>query len=498
MRSVHVCLLLSMAACTGGSISEALSPEPGALTRTEVGLELADALGFSDEAGGGVFLDPNGEPVRVRLDGTKGALEPHPGNPVEMGQAAAIWPLGAHRALVVAGAEAFVAEAGWLTSPSWRGALDPSALIATAPSPDGAWWLAHRDGLFRLEGENLSQLSVGGARIEGLTAIASAPGEDGAAGVWFAQKDRLSFGAQRSRTTFEVQPATLPGDALTGGVVDLAALAPSPSSPGELWLTTPTALWRLAQGLWTRYRLDATPYRLMGAGRVLWLVVGDDLLRFDGDAGKWMRVEDLSERPRLLAVDASGAAWVRLGGATICLTPGRMPRLWGLDQNQRLLEPEATVRALPPPGPLPDEVVFTLGNGERVIAPEPLFSLGGAEEDGSLRPYSFAGLPAGIHTLTATARFPGGGDATRVIHFELPGGGELSFAVDVLPIYDARCAKCHAGPGPGRDLSGYEQWKANAELISAAIRDRRMPADGPLDPALAQKIQRWVAGGAQP
>jgi len=35
---------------------------------------------------------------------------------------------------------------------------------------------------------------------------------------------------------------------------------------------------------------------------------------------------------------------------------------------------------------------------------------------------------------------------------------------------------------PGRPLSTYALWKENASLITAAVRDQRMPADGPLDP----------------
>ncbi len=68
---------------------------------------------------------------------------------------------------------------------------------------------------------------------------------------------------------------------------------------------------------------------------------------------------------------------------------------------------------------------------------------------------------------------------------------------DIRPIYEARCAKCHIS-GPGRPLSTYELWKENANLITAAVRDQRMPADGPLDPQLITLIQRWVASGAKP
>ena len=90
-------------------------------------------------------------------------------------------------------------------------------------------------------------------------------------------------------------------------------------------------------------------------------------------------------------------------------------------------------------------------------------------------------------------------EATREVTFDFQpvDNTPLSFATDILPIHVARCAKCHEG-GPGHDLSTYDSWKLEAARISQAIRDRRMPADGPLDPSQATLIQRWAQSGANP
>ena len=44
----------------------------------------------------------------------------------------------------------------------------------------------------------------------------------------------------------------------------------------------------------------------------------------------------LTEVPTLLAADASGAVWVRSGEVTEAVSPGLIPRIEGLFQNERL------------------------------------------------------------------------------------------------------------------------------------------------------------------
>ncbi len=76
-------------------------------------------------------------------------------------------------------------------------------------------------------------------------------------------------------------------------------------------------------------------------------------------------------------------------------------------------------------------------------------------------------------------------------------GQALSWATDIAPISESRCARCHDGQS-SRPLDTYQRWVDAADKISAAVGERRMPADGPLDPELILTIQRWVAGGTLP
>jgi hypothetical protein len=159
---------------------------------------------------------------------------------------------------------------------------------------------------------------------------------------------------------------------------------------------------------------------------------------------------------------------------------------------------ELSVQALFPPGGEPVEVRYLLGS-EEVVAGPPAFSMGGSDVDGTIHPYSLLGLMEGLHTLRATARWADDTTATREVPFDFRpvDNTPLSWDRDIRPIHESRCARCHTS-GPGHDLSGYEQWRAEAARIVQATRDRRMPADGPLDPSLQTTIVRWAQTGAAP
>ncbi|HLL54923.1 MAG TPA: cytochrome c, partial [Myxococcaceae bacterium] len=170
------------------------------------------------------------------------------------------------------------------------------------------------------------------------------------------------------------------------------------------------------------------------------------------------------------------------------------------DQNMRISDGELVVRAYFPPGAAPTKVVYTFDDATGgVEARAPLFSLGGDEGDGRPRPYSFVGLSAGAHRLGVKVTYADDSTAERVVPYvfqplsqEVPG-----WERDILPIHQARCAKCHE-TGPGIPLNTYALWRDNAASIVDVLRDRRMPADGPLEPDLILKVQRWVQGGTQP
>lgn len=487
-----------LSACGEGSLPLD-RPKPTAFRPAEVPAQaaLAGSPGFADQAGGGVFATASGALVRLRLDGSLGALEPHPGNTVAAGAVTSVFRLGPHSAVVEAQNGLFVAESGWLIAPPWRDALG-AGVTATAQSADGAGWLAHASGLYRLQEGTLAALKVGGGPVTGITALAAAPATDGSPGVWFLRDGKLNVAVATGATTYQVREATAPLD--EGEVVEsLAGLGPAVGSAGELWLLTNQGLLRRTKDGWRRIDLGERPVELLASGRFLWVKTADSLLVFDADANSWGVATDLDTRElRFLAADEAGTAWVQAGGQAVAVSRAPVPRVTGLYQGMQVVEDGLVAHAVPPPGTPPDSLLFQV-DGVDVPTTGPLYSLGGTETDGTPKAYSLAGLEAGRHALAVVARFADGTESRRTVPFEYqPLVAEaLGWDKDIRPIHESRCAKCHT-TSPGRPLNTYQLWKANAALITAAVRDKRMPADGPMDPQLITRIQRWAASGAQP
>ncbi|MDY7227092.1 hypothetical protein [Hyalangium rubrum] len=496
-----VLLLLVTAACGDSSGSSTLPlerPQPTAFQASQVRSQeaLASGSGFADQTGGGIFVSVAGAPVRLRLDGSRAPLEGHPGNAVAPGKARAAFRLGPRTALVETETGLFLADAGWLIAPPWRDALGPG-LVATAQAADGAVWLAHTSGLYRLHEGKLSALKVDGAALEGITVLAAAPAEDGAPGVWLLKDGKPYVAVATAAGVYQVRPAELRLDERET-LVSMAGLEASKDATAELWVLTSERLLRHKDGKWRRVEFAQRPVQLLSAGRFLWVKSSDQLLLYDADADSWGLATGVETREfRFVAADESGSAWVQLGAETVVLSRAPVPRVLGLHQGMRVVEDSLLVRAVPPAGQTPT-LLFRIGGAE-VVAEAPGYSLGGLEKDGELKPYSFAALEPGKNVLELVARFLDGSESKRLVYFDFQPVGPvvLGWDKDIRPIHEARCAKCHIS-GPGRQLSTYELWKENAELITAAVRDQRMPADGPLDQQLITLIQRWAASGAKP
>ncbi|MFZ5441840.1 MAG: hypothetical protein ACOZQL_17685 [Myxococcota bacterium] len=503
-------LLLSFTGCDEGTTLEPLSPSSFDAVSQSTDLELSASPSFADERGGGVFVDLAGRVVRVRPNGTRGVLESHPRNAVLPGPTSGVFPLGPTNALVATSRGFFVADQGWLISPAWQATLPAEGLRAATLGSDGVAWLGHEQGLFRLDRGSLSEFTLSGESLTGVVAVAVAPTLDGTPGVWFARDGKLFAAAQTSRTEFKVRDSGLGADALGSGVIDLVGVAPARDGAGELWAITTQGLLLYTGTAWRHYTLPATPRRLLGAGRFAWMQAGDALYRYDGDTRTWAEAKGL-DTPTLLSIDAAGTAWVRSGTKTIALSAAVMPRVRGLAQSARVFDSQLVLEvSLPtasPPDSLswafddhtPHQVDLTKGTtGTGPTADLRIHSLGGTEVGGLVKPVSFATLDDGWHTLAVTAT-TGGKSVTRRLHFEFLGSSTaaVSFATDVRPLAADRCDKCHT-TGTEPELATYEQWKANAPAIAAAVRDARMPADGPLDAAGVSTIVRWVNGGTLP
>jgi hypothetical protein len=458
--------------------------------------QVKDGAGFADERGDAMLIDGSGALVRVKADGTNGSLEAHPGNPGPVGEVRAVFPMGPHAALVAAEGGVFVAQEGWIIDPGWSTVLDPAGITGAADPGDGTAWIAHQSGLFQVNGGALSELKVGGASVTGITALAAAPAEDGSEGIWYSDASGLHV-VETGSQSLVVRTATLSagdGKAATA----LVALGDGVRSRGELWVLNAAGLSRLSSKGWQSVGMGAKVEGLAARGRVVWVSAGGKLWRYDADTDAWEIAHGLTNL-RLLAADAAGGAWISVNGSLSAVQKDRAPRLVGLDESEVLSGSDLAVHALIPPGADAQTVTYTL-EGEQVVAGPVTFSLGGEGADGSVQPYSLLGLASGSHTLTAMAQYSDGTQATRAVPFTYApyDDAPLSWAADIYPIHVSRCSRCHDSAGPAHDLSTYELWKADAARIASAVSDRRMPADGPLDPLARTKIIRWAQTGAAP
>lgn len=503
-------LTVWLGACTGDIADSPLSAQAVTPTVAEAPALLGTASGFADERGGGIFADPEGKVVRLRIDGTSGRLESHPANSKVPGKVSRVFGAGPFAALVAADNGVYMAESGWLIEPAWRDVLDAAGIVGVAPGSEGVTWIAHQKGLFRIEGGQLAELKVAGASLSGLTALAVAPAPDTAPAVWFAQGAVLSVAKQTGRASYEVSDGGIAPSELEGGILALAGTTAAPDAPAELWLITAKKLFVHVREGWVSRATPAAPSALLASGRFVWLRAGDALFCYQADHSSWSRLVGLPPAPILLAAEPTGTVWLRSVDKTLIVGTGVVPRLSGLFEGVRIYQTELLVRAQFPGGTVPSSVSFVLDDDERVerTAEQALpgeggaktidFAWGGFDIAGRERAYSLVGVTPGLHTLTVEATFPGG-PSVRRLHFEYRGGASdrLSFAADVSPIVTARCAKCH-GMGTGHPLVSFAQWIAEKDKIVNALVEQRMPADGPLDPTQLLTVQRWAFGGAAP
>lgn len=497
--SFLLCAAVLLCACGDDAPPGSDPAKPAAFTATQVAASqsLAEAPGFADQSGGGIFATSAGGAVRLRLDGSRAALEPHPQNKAVLGQVRAAFRLGPHSALVETNSGLFLADQGWLIEPLWQEVLG-TGIVATAQTADGAAWIAHPTGLYQIQGGVLASLKLSGQALNGITTMTAAPAEDGLPGLWFARQGKLNVVVASAPGVYQVRGTDAPLG--TGETVRmLAGLGAGTGKAGEVWLLTSTRVLRRNTDGWSTVALPSLPDQLMGAGRYLWARAGDKLFTFDADQGLWGSAEGLPAGAlSLLAVDETGCAWVRVADAAMAVSRAPVPRVTGMHQGMLVVEDGLVVQARLPPGAAPKRVVFQL-EGQEIEATGPAYSMGGLDADHeTLKAFSFASLTPGGHTLGVVSRFEDGSEALRQVPFTYqPLTTTPSYARDIRPIHEARCAKCHT-TSPGRPLNTYELWKSNAQLINAAVRDLRMPADGPLDPQGIALIQRWVSSGALP
>lgn len=475
-----------------GSVEQPTKFTPSQIETAEL---LTGQTGSADESGGGVFLTTAETPVRVNVDGERLTLAEHPANKVAVGAVKHVVRASNTSTLLVASGGYFIAENGWIVAPTWRGSLNPGGFVSSATDWNGTLWIAHSSGLFRLADGALTELKSNDKSIEGISSIAVGLAEDGTAGIWFAQKENLSVITSPAWNQFSIRSVKS-----IGGLKSIASVSSDTSLNGELWVTASKSLFHLAAEGWLETRWNSPIDQILGAGRFMWLRSGKKLYRYDSAFRKWYEATQLPDGDTVIhAVDASGAAWVSIGSKHLCLNLGRVPRVIGLFDSSRITTSSLVIQANVTKSPTPESIRFSIGHSAENTMKAPSYSAGGLNEDGSLKPLSLEGLSPGKQTLTIIANYTGGETAARHVYFDYQPSSatQLGYEKDILPIFTARCANCHVN-GPGRALNTYDLWKSQANLITKAIVDARMPADGPLDASQSLIIQRWVEQGTKP
>lgn len=73
---------------------------------------------------------------------------------------------------------------------------------------------------------------------------------------------------------------------------------------------------------------------------------------------------------------------------------------------------------------------------------------------------------------------------------------DISFIVDVQPIIDAHCIKCHGSDGVFPKLTSYDLISSKAGNIKSEVVSREMPKKDTLTQDQIDAIVCWVDGGA--
>lgn len=238
---------------------------------------------------------------------------------------------------------------------------------------------------------------------------------------------------------------------------------------------------------------NATPSALSASNGLVWMVSGDQLLRFDGET--YVEVAHTLDAPIESVTAYAGGVWL-VGGDSIChQAVAPVVRVDGLRPYSRSTELsyDFSVETSDP-----DADVSADLNGEALEL----------TWDDTLGVYTGRARldHAGWHELSFVAA---GSEETAdrsLLVKRLPEVSR-SWETDIRPIYEASCtgAACHeeGASGNAPDLSSYEAWKSFAD----PIRDRVVEA-GSMPPVSSrgpewgddkvQIIAEWIEGGRQP
>lgn len=237
---------------------------------------------------------------------------------------------------------------------------------------------------------------------------------------------------------------------------------------------------------------NATPTSLSASNGFVWMVSGDQLLRFDGET--YVEVAHMLEAPIESVTAYAGGVWL-VGDDTIChQAVAPVVRVEGLRPYARSIE-------------LSYDFSVTTSDPEADVSAEldgEALELTWDEELGAYT--GNARLDhAGWHELALVAAGAETGDRSLLVK-RLPEVSR-SWDGDIQPIYEASCtgSVCHQDGATGNapDLSTYEAWKSFGDKIRTRVVEAgSMPPASSRGPEWGDDkvaiIAEWLEGGMYP
>lgn len=298
-------------------------------------------------------------------------------------------------------------------------------------------------------------------------------------------EDEVLWLTSADGTLFRVEPAHF------SRPVRFAQMVSAAATGGMLAVLESDRLW-VGPEAWQSWLFPGpTPASLSASAGHLWMVSGDQLLRFDGET--FVEVTHAMEEPVLQVVAHAGGVWL-VGATTAChqaLEP--LLRVEGVRPylQSAALDHAISVRAS-------DEtatVAATLDGEEITLTANP--ETGWLEGTARLD-------EVGWHELVLVAS--GAAEVERTLSIKRLPEVERSWEADVSPIYQASCAgsTCHrAGSTDPPDLGSHAAWVEHADAIRAqVVQSKNMPPAANTGPDWGEGqieiISQWLEGGMLP
>ncbi|MEM9074386.1 MAG: cytochrome c [Myxococcota bacterium] len=465
-RMVAACVLLL--SCGDGNV---VSPSRGQTLRPVVSTLLSEtptlAVALDD---GRVLAETSEGLLLLRSPEDEGVIVGATG---ELGELRTVASVDGSTLLVGSGGVFVLRDEAFFVSPLAEALGEETVLGIVGTPREGVstsdLWILTDQNLYLFRDDRLSPVEVDGVVFEG-GVIASAPLLRGRS-VWVATGEQVlelwmrDEGLQVAR----VRTGALPSQMVADGQGRLWIL----DVDGDLYaLDSRRRLLRYAMGF------EVTAIRASVAGPDLW-IRGAEGERWHHADGEFHVVEGSMDD---LDAGPDGALLAVAEGSLNILRARQAVRLLGPEAGARLVE--ATEIAVDAPSPDSVESIEAFVDGASVPV-----------EDGVVR-FLPDELSSGAHNLRVVVRYS---DGTLPVSLErvYQVGLEAAWATDVLPIFDAWCAECHAagGPAPTR-LDTRELFAEEVDRVIFNIREGRMPLGrDPLDPDVVAVIEAWAASG---